>query len=138
MKVPRSQIAPVLADLIRKPGRSAERLGREIAAYLLDENRTGELDSLLRDVVAHRAKDGIVEVTAVSAHELSGEVRRDIEKLVRERFENVEDIIIDQRIDTDVVGGVRLELIDEQLDLTVRGTLNRFRALTTVERTART
>jgi F0F1-type ATP synthase delta subunit len=131
MKIPRGQIVPVLADLAQKSGVSTERLSREVAAYLLGENRTGELDSLLRDVVAYRAERGIVEVTAISAHELSDATKRDIEKLVRERFENAKDIIINQRVDANTIGGVRLELVGEQLDLTVRAKLNRFKELTT-------
>lgn len=136
MKTPRSQISPVLAKLMLEDRTNTQALSREIAAYLLSENRTGELDSLMRDVVAHRADEGLVEVTAVSAHELSIEVKHDIEKLVREHFKDVNEIIINQRIDPDAVGGVRLELVGQQLDLTIRNKLNRFKELTTVERTA--
>jgi len=136
MKVPRTQITPVLADLTLKSGVSAQRLSRETAAYLLDEGRTDELDSLLRDVIAYRVDKGIVEITAVSAHELSGTTKRDITKLVREQFPGAKQIIINQRIDADIVGGVRLELVDRQLDLTVRNKLNRFKELTVKERTA--
>jgi F0F1-type ATP synthase delta subunit len=136
MKTPRSQIAPVLAGLTLKSGANAEQLSREVAAYLLDENRTGELNSLMRDVAAVRASEGIVEVTAVSAHELSDKVRQDVERLVREQFKSAKEVIINQRIDEALIGGVRLELIDRQLDLTIRNKLNRFKGLTTTERTA--
>lgn len=134
MKTPRSQIAPVLAKLSLQPSASEKRLSQEVAAYLLDENRTGELDSLLRDVIAFRAEHGIVEVTAVSAHELSPEVRKDIERQVRELYPSAKEIIINERIDQEQIGGVRLELVGRQLDLTVRGKLNRFKELTAVER----
>lgn len=135
MKTPRSQIVPVIADLAQRPGMSADQLSREVAAYLLDENRTGELGSLLRDVIAYRAERGIVELTAVSAHELSEATKRDIEKLVRTRFEHANDIVINHRLDSNAIGGVRLELVDEQLDLTIRSKLNRLKQLTTSERT---
>ncbi len=133
MNIPRSQIAPVIARMAKNT--SADYLSRELAAYLLDENRTGELDSLMRDVIAYRAAEGIVEVTAVSAHELSEEVKQDIERLVQEQFQDVRKIIINQRTDTNMIGGVRLELVDRQLDMTVRAKLNRFKELTTTERT---
>lgn len=136
MKTPRSQIAPVIADVILKPGADAKQLSQEIAAYLLDENRTNELDSLMRDIVAYRADKGTVEVTAVSAHDLPQGVKQDIEKLIREHFPGVKEIIINERIDTDTVGGVRLELVGQQLDMTIRSKLNRFKELTAVERTA--
>jgi F0F1-type ATP synthase delta subunit len=135
MKTPRSQISPVVAKLSLKFGADAKTLSRDIAAYLLSEGRTGELDSLLRDVVAYRADEGLVEITAVSAHGLSDGVKRDIGKLVREQFENVKNIIINERIDADVVGGVRLELVDRQLDLTVRNKLNQFKQRTAADGT---
>jgi F0F1-type ATP synthase delta subunit len=136
MKTPRSQIAPVVADLILRPDADAKQLSQEIAAYLLDENRTNELDSLMRDIIACRADKGTVEITAVSAHALPQGVEQDIEKLVREHFPGVKEIIINERIDADAVGGVRLELVGQQLDMTIRSKLNRFKELTAVERTA--
>ncbi len=134
MKTPRNQITPVIAQMAQTT--PVQDLSREVAAYLLGENRTGELDSLLRDVVAYRAAEGIVEVTAVSAHEITDEVKQEIEQLVREQFTDVTNIIINQRIDASLVGGVRLELVDRQLDLTIRNKLNRFKELTSTERTA--
>lgn len=135
MKIPRNQIASVLAKLSLDPEVDAEHLGRETAAYLLSEKRTGELDSLLRDITSLRADQGIVEVTAVSAHKLTPEVREDIQAQVRERYPAAKKIIINERIDRSMVGGVRLELIGRQLDLSVRAKLNRFKQLTTYERT---
>lgn len=134
MKIPRSQIAPVIAAMTLKKDVNVEALGRSIAAYLLNEGRTAELESLLRDVIAYRAARGVVEVVAVSAHELTSEARRDIEQLVQANFSDVRQIIIDHRLDPSVVGGLRLELVDRQLDTTVRDKLNRFKELTAVER----
>lgn len=136
MKIPRNQIAPVLAKMSLKSGANAKQLGQEIAAYLLAENRTGELDSLARDLIAYRAdNNGVVEVTAVSAHELPPEVRKDIEQQVRTRYSGAKEIIINERIDPEQIGGVRLELVGRQLDLTIRNKLNHFKALTGTERT---
>jgi F0F1-type ATP synthase delta subunit len=134
MKTPRSQITPVLANLTLKSGTSAKRLGQEIAAYLLDENRVSELDSLMRDVVAYRADEGIVEVNVVSAHELTPAARKDVEREVRQQFPKAKRVIVGERIDAELLGGVRLELVDRQLDLTLRSKLNHFKELTAVER----
>lgn len=134
MKTPRSQITPVLAGLTLKSSTNAKRLSREIAAYLLDENRVGELDSLMRDLVAYRASEGIVEINTVSAHELTSTTRKDIEQTVRRQFPKAKRIIVNERVDAELLGGVRLELVDRQLDLTLRNKLNRFKELTAVER----
>lgn len=128
MKTPRTTVAGVVA---RKLGRMPTAdLGREVAAYLLSENRIGELDSLLRDIAELRASEGMVEVTAVSAFSLNDSVRRDIESRIRQLYPGATDIIIDARLDPEVVGGVRLELSHQQLDLSVRAKLNKFKQLT--------
>lgn len=128
MKTPRTTIASVVTDKLGSTPTS--ELGREVAAYLLSENRAHELDSLLRDISAQRADKGVVEVTAVSARPLDDAVRREIEARIRELYPAATEIIIDEQLDPGVVGGVRLELANQQLDLSVRAKLNRFKQLT--------
>jgi F0F1-type ATP synthase delta subunit len=136
-KVSRLKIAAALADKADRAGVSTASLSQEIAAYLLVSRRTSELDSLLRDVMEIRSTRGIVEVTAVTAHPLTAAVRADIEREARTYLLTAagapaaSKIIISERLDESVVGGVRLELANQQLDLSVRAKLNRFKQLTT-------
>lgn len=134
MKVPRSQITPALAKMTLNPAVNAAKLGSAIASYLLSEKRTGELESFMRDLISYRADHGIIELTAVSAHKIDDEVRAEIERRVRQLYPQVRHIIINERIDPELIGGVRLELVNQQLDLTVRGKLNQFKKLTVIER----
>lgn len=128
MKTPRTVIASIIAaKLGRVP---TADLSREVAAYLLDENRMGELDSLLRDISERRVLEGVVEVTAVSAHSLSDSVHHDIESRMRQLYPAVKEVIINEQLDPEVVGGVRLELANQQLDLSIRTKLNKFKQLT--------
>jgi len=108
-----------------------QTLSREIAAYLLSEGRTNELDSVLRDVMQYRADHGIVEVITVVAYPLADTVRADIESVARELYPAAKQIIISQERDETVIGGARIEFANEQLDLSVRAKLNRFKQLTT-------
>lgn len=129
MKVPRYQLAAVLAE--RSLGSLNESaFAEEIAAYLLDQNRTGELDSLLRDIWQYRADRGIVEVIAHTTYPLTTGVRGEIEAEVKRVYPAAKKIIVTESIDANVVGGVRLEFANEQLDLSVRAKLNRFKQLT--------
>jgi F-type H+-transporting ATPase subunit delta len=130
-KLPRHQLAAVLAE------RSLAQLdvktfSDELAAYLLSEHRTGELDSLMRDIMQYRADHGVVEVVAVSAHTLTDSVRKDIESQVRELYPAAKKVIISEEIDPVIIGGVRIELANQQLDLSIRAKLNRFKQLTAV------
>jgi F0F1-type ATP synthase delta subunit len=130
-KVPRSRLSKVVAGRLQA-GEDVNKVATEIAAYLLDENRVGELDSLLRDVQQYRADAGTVEVLARSAHPLTDSVKSDIEAQVRSVYPGAQQIIITELHDESVIGGVKLQLAHEQLDLTVRSKLNRFKQLTAV------
>lgn len=128
-KVSRSRLAVIIAERCQQSA-GAKELSQEIAAYLLAEGRTGELDSILRDVMQYRADHGIVEVSAVDARPLSESVKGDITTLIKNLFPTAKQIIISEEIDHKVIGGVRLELANQQLDLSIRSKLNRFKQLT--------
>lgn len=130
MKTPRTRIAQTIADKTLSGG-DTSNLGHEVAAYLLSEHRVSELDSIMRDVQADRANSGIVEVIASSAHSLSPEVLQNIEKQVQSIYPSAKKIVVTAIRDEDIIGGVRLELPNQQLDLSVEAKLNKFKQLTT-------
>lgn len=132
MKAPRTRLARLIADSTLKQGVS-KRFDREIAAYLLSESRTSELDSLLRDVQADWASAGHVEVMARSAYPLTSAIRADIQREVKKVHPEARQIVINEINDPEVVGGVRLNLPNRQLDLSVRSKLNRFKQSVTQE-----
>lgn len=128
MKQPRSKISKYIADTSLKTGVS-KRLGKEVAAYLLTENRTSELESILRDVRQDWADNGIVEVIAVSAFDISPKVHNDIKAEIKKLYPEAKSIIVTEQHDPSVIAGVRLELANQQLDLTVQNKLNKFKQL---------
>jgi F0F1-type ATP synthase delta subunit len=130
-KVPRSRLSAVVAGRLQA-GEDTQKIANEVAAYLLDENRVGELDSLLRDIQQYRADEGVVEVLALSAHSLTGDIKSDIERQIRNVYPAAKQIIITEIHDESIIGGVKIQLAHEQLDLTVRNKLNRFKQLTAV------
>jgi F0F1-type ATP synthase delta subunit len=129
MKAPRSAIAKVINQKLDKA--DAKKAAEDIAGYLLAEKRVGELDSLMRDLQQIRSDQGIVEVNALSAHELDQNSINEIKTLIKKKFPGTNQIIINKIIDKDVVGGVRLVMANQQLDLTIRYKLSKFKQLTT-------
>ena len=107
------------------------KLAKEIAAYLLDTGRTSELDSLMRDIMSYRAEHGVIEVDAISAHQLSQQDIKDIKVLLKAEYPQAKTFTVDQRQEPEVMGGVKLDMPGEQLDLTVRAQVNKFKRLTT-------
>lgn len=135
MKISRLQVSNVLAERSLKPNLDRKAFSKEIAKYLLNSNRVDELESMMRDALSYRAGKGMVEVTAVSANKLSTEDRTDIGLLTRQLYPKAERVIINERRDSSLIGGVKLAIINSQLDLTVRGRLNLLRQLTDPEGT---
>lgn len=129
MKAPRTRIAQVIADrtLAKSP---PKRFVQELAAYLLSERRTGELSSIIRDVQGDWAAAGRVEVIASSAHPLTSGVKADIVRQMKRVYPQAKSIVVTERRDPTVIGGVRLSLADRQLDLSVEAKLNQFKQLT--------
>lgn len=128
MKQPRVKIARVIADRTLKKGVN-RRFSKEIAAYLLTERRVNELDSIVRDVQADWAEAGHVEVLASSANPLTATVRADIARLVKDLMPAAKRVLVTEVHDPDLIGGLRLNLADRQLDLSVQAKLNKFKQL---------
>ncbi len=128
MKTPRHKISKFVADDTLAHG-ITKKLGREIAAYLITEHRTNDVDSIVRDVQQYWADDGSVEVTAISAYDISNKVEADIKSEVKKLYPKAKKIIISKQYDPSIIAGVRLELPNQQLDLSVESKLNKFKQL---------
>jgi F0F1-type ATP synthase delta subunit len=128
-KVPRNQIASAIAAQTLSSGVSA-KLSRELAAYLLSESRTGELDPLMRDIQGLWAEQGYINATAISAHPINAGAKAKIRQTVATAYPKAKKIIIDEQHDPAVIAGVRIELADRQLDVSVATKLNKFKQLT--------
>jgi F0F1-type ATP synthase delta subunit len=129
MKATRTKLARAIAGKTLKQGAS-KRLDREVAAYLLSENRVDELESLLRDIQTDWAEAGYVEVIARSAHPLTAAIKSDIARQAKRVYPHAKNITVTEVNDPEIIGGVRLELPQKQWDLSIEAKLNRFKQLT--------
>jgi F-type H+-transporting ATPase subunit delta len=128
MKTPRTQLATMIANKTLAGSFEGAEI-TSLAAYLLDEGRVSELGSLLRDVQKAWADRGVVEVVAYSAHALPANATSEIEALARRVYPNAKQIIVTPKLDPSLIGGVRLELADYQLDRTTKAKLQQFKTL---------
>lgn len=127
--ISRQQLAEIIGERTLETS-SRKELTYEIAAYLLESGQKTSLDSLIRDVMAYRARHGIIEAAVTSAHRVDDKVLAEIKSILRERYPDAKRIILNSQIDTSVVGGVKVSLAHEQLDMTVRDKLDTFKRLT--------
>jgi F0F1-type ATP synthase delta subunit len=129
VKIPRAELAAIIGQKTLKQT-DLRRLAKAVAAYLMEQKSIGELESLMRDVLAYRQAHGIVEAEVISAHQLSDEAMRDVKHLLKDEYPHAKQIITHVRPDESIVGGLKVTLAHEQLDLSVRAKLDTFKHLT--------
>ena len=103
---------------------------RVVAAYLLDEGRTEDVSSLMRDVAKVRAQHGLIEATVVSAYALDSGAMQEVKGALKSEYPNAKNFVINKQIDPTLVGGLRIEMAGEELDLSIRAKLNTLKRLT--------
>ena len=128
MKVPRHQIVEAIGQATMTT-QDSRVLAKAIAAYLISEGRENELDSILRDLIAFRAEHGVVEIMAISAHEINDSAKNDIKELLKKNYLNAKQINMTSTINPRVIGGVRVVMPNQQLDLSLRTELANFKHL---------
>ena len=121
-----------LAEYIAcQPASSRKKLAKEVAAYLLTTKQVGQLESLLRDVMAVREANGEVEAQVTSAHELDAAMIADIKKIIQKQKPGVKQVAVETTNDPTALGGLNIRLAHQQLDLTVRAKIDTFKRLIT-------
>lgn len=119
----RKDIASAIVSLSDK--KSQKQLSAMLASYLVHNRRTSELDIIMRDVMRQREERfDAVEITATSAFRLNETAKNAVRELM-----GAKNTIINEVIDTKMLGGVRLETSEKQLDLTVRNRLDRLKGV---------
>ena len=124
-KLSRKELAEVIVKLIDE--NDTQSLAQDIAAYLIQEHRVKDVDSLMRDVVQIRQQqNGITEATATTALPLEDDVKRDIKAYLK-----ANKLILNEVQDPTLVGGLRLEAGDIQLDVSIHNRLRKLKQLVT-------
>ncbi len=120
-KPTKKQIATATLKLTNKY--SKKQLATLLAAYLIENHRSNELDAIMREIGSIREKTtGVVEVNLTSRKKLDQNEVNKIMKLI-----DSDSFVVNNIIDESVVGGVRVETSEKLLDLTVRNRLTKLR-----------
>lgn len=108
----------------------SSRLAKAVAAYLIETGKTSEINSLERDVIEGRStENGVVELTAISAHPLEQAQLQEIERIIKKLNPTCKEVIVNQNLDESLVGGIRLEFANQLLDLSASSKLSKLRQL---------
>lgn len=107
-------------------GATMSTVAKELAAYVVSARRTKDVDAVLRQAIRLQANDGNVELTVTTAHGLGADVRTQIEKLFAA---DAKQVIMNEKQDSAVLGGVLVESAEQRLDLTIRRQLQRLKGM---------
>lgn len=120
--VTRKDIAQVVADKLAK-GMNAKKLAKQLAQYLIEERRSGELEAIMRDVAAIRyAQDGVLEADVTSAFPLTAATKKEISKLLPAK-----NVIMNEAIDESLIGGAYVEAGSTLIDATMKRQLEQVK-----------
>lgn len=122
LRLSRRKIAALAAENILS-GASQQKVLREVAAYLLATRRTREQELLVRDIEDALATRGMVVADVTSAHPLTETIKSEISKLV-----SAKQLQLRERIDAEVLGGVRVDIPGKRFDGTLQRKLTALKA----------
>jgi F0F1-type ATP synthase delta subunit len=129
MKVPRHIVAQAIAEKTLHI-KDDKQLAQEIAAYLLVERRTSELESIIRDIMQYRMDHGVLEAEVVTAHPVGKDVLQHVEQLLQTAYPDTKHVQVSSHVEPTVIGGIRVDMANAQLDMTVGTKLATFKRLT--------
>lgn len=125
IRVSRRKISNYIADQLAN-GHQTKKLIEELAAFLIDTRRTKELELVVRDIEYELKNRGIVVASVVSAHDLSAASKDAIATLIKNRT-NAKNVELQQSVDSTVLGGIKIDLPGQQLDMTIARRLTLLR-----------
>lgn len=118
----RTQVAAYVAEKLPTDRPAALRAA---AAWLADTGRKRQAVYLARDVARELAEKGYVLARVTSARPLTAEAKTGIENFIKSET-GATHLELETITDESVIGGVRIELPDAELDATVRKKLANF------------
>ncbi len=109
-------------------GLNIKHLSSSIAAFLLEERRSRDMPAIMRAIDQELSSRGSDQVSIISAHALSQEDKEQLSALL-----GAKNPVFSEIIDPSVIGGVKARSGESEIDLTVRGRLNRFKTAIAIE-----
>lgn len=94
---------------------------RQLAAYLVDQGRTGETELVLKSIYDELEASGVVLADVVSADGIDASVKAEIKRLL-----GAKQLVLNERVDPSVLGGIRVDTTSRVLDATIKHRLTKL------------
>ncbi len=117
-----------MANKIVKDKKLDSKTVEELAALLINDGRKHQIDMVMADTKsALYEKHQVLLVDVHSKNKLTKTNLENVEKLLKSRFD-YKQLIINQNIDENIIGGVKINVLDTEIDLTINRKLKMLKA----------
>lgn len=122
-KISNKQYAKALYEASKDaPENKSGEIARRFLAVLRDNNKLKRIDRIIEEFTAYAKKqEGILELTVESKEELPDKTVNKIRKIFEEETE------VAQKINEDILGGIRIIADDTVYDYSLRTQLNKLK-----------
>jgi F0F1-type ATP synthase delta subunit len=124
--ISRRRLAEYAADQLLA-GKTASNIARELAAVLIETNKSKDAELLAQDIawqLETRGKLASAEITSATA--LSETLRSELTRFIK-RAANTEQVVLQEQTDESIIGGVRIETAKHAWDKTIAKQLTDIR-----------
>lgn len=128
-KISRRKIAEYVAGELQS-GKVSKNLAQQLAAYLVAEKQSHQVDLLVSDIeAALDSQYGVSSARITTARPLTADLRKAITDFVK-KSENAKSVVIaEESTDADLIGGVTIQTPQGFFDSSVRYQLQQLQAL---------
>lgn len=127
MKITANQYARTLYDLTEN--KSSQEVDRTVFNFtqIVRKNRQSKLFPKILESfsVIWNTKNKVAEAELVSREKLDDETEKKIEEYIKRKYK-VEKVLINRKIDENVVGGIIIRVGDDILDQSIKGQLRKL------------
>lgn len=123
--VSRRQLARSVADRLLA-GEDSAMVLRQLAAYVVEHRLHKQLALLVADIEREFARAGTVVAAVTTVHALTPELARQLSEYVQQET-SARRVVLEERIDPSIIGGVIIETPTLTLDASVATKLKRLR-----------
>ncbi len=109
-------------------GQSPKRLVSQLAAIIVEQKKVNETDLILNDISGEFEKQmSTTNAVVYSVHELNSSIRVEVAKLIKQTSKT-DKVILNEKIEPSLLGGVRIETPESEIDLSIKNKLKSLEA----------
>jgi F0F1-type ATP synthase delta subunit len=106
----------------------AKKAIQQLAAYIIENRIHNQTNEIMDSIQAEYQKvHGIVEATAASVYPLTAELKKRVQDIVANKT-GAKKVVLHELIDPSVLGGVKINAPEMELDLTLKTKLAKLKA----------